>query len=141
MNKQLHSLIFLFAELLFLGIAISSCQERFDRQLSNETHDYTLKHLPKRIEAGHTLDSITYQPETRTLHEWHTFSSGLDTPEAREGIRSGAQMLRESVLAHLREDTQWQVCKEEGIQFAYHYRSTAEAKEIMCIVLTNEDYQ
>lgn len=141
MNKHLFSFFFAVAILLNHTLLLTSCQGRFDSQLSKETHDYTVKHLPRNIEAGHQLDSITYHPATRTLHEWHTFSGVLDTPEAKEAIRCGAQALRESVLEHLRADTKWQACKDEGIRFAYHYRSAAEKKEIMCIVLTNDDYR
>lgn len=122
-------------------ITAVSCQQSFDERLSEEAKDYTEKHCPSMIEPGQWLDSVTYDPSTRTLHQWHTFAGPLDTDEARQAIQGNPEVLQNSVREHLRSDTKWQTCKEEGITFLYHYHSKRDGSELLTIRLSEDDYR
>ncbi|MCI6249944.1 MAG: hypothetical protein MR641_01805 [Bacteroidales bacterium] len=124
-----------------LAVLLTSCGGTFDERLDAEAREYTEKHLPALVEPGHMLDSITYEADQRTLHEWHTFLGQLDTPEAESVMKENETMMRQTVLENLRQDTKWQTCKEEGIRFAYHYRSTRTGDTIMVIVLEPSEYR
>ena len=124
-----------------LAVLLTSCGGTFDERLDAEAREYTEKHLPALVEPGHMLDSITYEADQRTLHEWHTFLGQLDTPEAESVMKENETMMRQTVLENLRQDTKWQTCKEEGIRFAYHYRSTRTGNTVMVIVLEPSDYR
>lgn len=121
--------------------ATASCQKSFDERLSEDAKEYTEKHCPSIIEPGQLLDSITYDPATRTLHQWHTFIGPLDTDEARQAIQQNPDALRNRIREHLCSDTKWQTCKEEGIVFLYHYRSKETGTELLTVRLTTEDYR
>lgn len=124
-----------------LAVLLTSCGGTFDERLDKEAREYTEKHLPALVEPGHMLDSITYEADQRTLHEWHTFLGQLDTPEAESVMKENETMMRQTILENLRQDTKWQTCKEEGIRFAYHYRSTRTGDTVMVIVLEPSDYR
>ena len=53
----------------------------------------------------------------------------------------GIGRMRQTVLENLRQDTKWQTCKEKGVYFAYHYRSTRTGETVMVIVLEPSDYR
>ena len=124
-----------------LAVLLTSCGGTFDERLDAEAREYTEKHLPALVEPGHMLDSITYEADQRTLHEWHTFLGQLDTPEAEAAMKGNKDLMRQTVLENLRQDTTWQTCKAKGVYFAYHYRSTHTGDTVMVIVLEPSDYR
>lgn len=112
-----------------------ACKRDFDQRMLQETQDYSLKHCPKLLEAGHRLDSMTYDPELRILHEWHTLFGPQDTPEMRAFWQQHVEEVRQLNQSVLKEDAKWQTCKEQYVKFSYHYRSAGTGKEVMCVVL------
>ena len=123
------------------AIVLSSCQEDFDHHLQREAISYTQKHCPQNIETGITLDSATYDIPSRTYTQWHTLSGFLDSPEAHKASLDNLDKLKAQLVTTLRGDTKWETCKENGIDFAYAYRSASKGEQIFKITLTPKDYR
>ena len=121
-------------------LLLSSCQVDFDNHLKRETESYTHKHCPMRIEEGNTLDSMTYDINTRTLTRWHTLSGIMDSPASREAFANHPDLIRNQLLMELRGDVEKQTCKDEGIFFRYVFRSSATGQNIFTTTFSLSDY-
>lgn len=127
--------IFLLACLLLAG-----CQESFDERCRREAEDYTRKNCPYEVEAFNVLDSTTYDMASRTYCYWYTLSGQLDTPEAIQLMKDGEEQLRERLRASLINSIELKKCKEEGITFAYIYRSASSGLRVLDLRFGKEDY-
>lgn len=120
---------------------LSACQENFDKRLEREARDYTLKHCPLNIEEGNVLDSTTYDLTTRTYHRWFTLSGPLDNPDAVAAMQNYPEELKRQLILELKNAPDWKECKEQGINFAYTYRSTRTGRVLFKVNLSKNDYQ
>lgn len=127
---------------LFITICVlSACQENFDTRMKHEAHDYTQKHCPQNIEENNVLDSTTYDIATRTYHRWFTLSGLLDTPESATTMQKYPEELKRQLILELRTAPGWKECKEQGINFAYTYRSARTGKKLFKVSISKNDYQ
>lgn len=124
-----------------LCLLLCSCQESFDQRCQREAEEYTRKFCPRKVEASNTLDSTTYDIKTRTYCYWYTLSGQFDTPEALAALRQERETLRASLRNSLINSVELRKCKEEGINFAYIYRSAASGKTVLDIRFTKADYR
>ena len=120
---------------------LTSCQEDFDNRLKREATEYTKKHCPLRIEEGNTLDSLTYNLDTRTLTRWHSLSGNMDTQVAIDALCDHPELVRNQLLAELRNDVQMEACKEAKVFFTYVYQSASSRDTIFTTTFSPEDYR
>lgn len=126
---------------LILCLSVFSCQESFDQRLERETMEFTRKHCPQRQDDYTCLDSMTYEPSSRTIVFWHTLSN-METAGLSESLFvENDSILRNFLVERLREDTQWQSCKDADVNFRYVYRSKDAQSSLISILLTNKDYK
>lgn len=130
-----HCILLAFSLLLF------SCQENFDERCKREAEEYTRKFCPRKVEAFNTLDSTTYDIKNRTYYYWYTLSGEFDTPQALIALRQARESLKASMLKSLINSVELKKCKEEGINFAYVYRSASFGKTVLVLRFTQEDYK
>lgn len=126
---------------LLLGLLLTGCQENFDERCQREAKEYTRKYCPRTLEPFNTLDSTTYDIPSRTYRYWYTLSGEYDTPQAIEAMRQGKTKLHAQLKNALTTSVELKKCKEEGIDFAYIYRSASSGKTILEVRLTKEDYR
>ncbi|HRF85432.1 MAG TPA: hypothetical protein PLN34_02575 [Alloprevotella sp.] len=134
-------LYFPILSLFIISCALNACQENFDTRLKREARDYTLKHCPQNIEENNVLDSTTYDIATRTYHRWFTLSGLLDTPESAAAMQNYPEDLKRRLTIELKNAPDWKECKEQGINFAYTYRSARTGKTLFNVRLSKNDYQ
>lgn len=106
----------------FLAAAVSACQESYEQRLARESKEYTRKNCPVVLQEGVTLDSITYEEQTRTRHQWYTLSGQYDTL----GIKSNGNM-RKQVFS----DPNAIKMGREGIAIRYTYRSASHKGKVL----------
>lgn len=105
-----------------LAAMLSACQESYEQRLSRESKEYTRKNCPVVLQDGVTLDSITYEEQTRTRHQWYTLAGQWDTT----GIKSNGQM-RKQVFS----DPNAIKMGREGISIRYTYRSASRKNVVL----------
>ena len=128
--------------IFMLSIAIfTSCQKSFDERIIEETQDYTSRQCPKYVEPGNQLDSLTYSTTTRTITHWYSLSEGKADSTYQAGLKNNPEMYRANTLRSLINDTSWEGCKQEGVNFRYVYRLADTGEQVFEILLTPVDYQ
>jgi hypothetical protein len=126
--------ILCFGALLFGGCKRETKDERFRR----EFEQFTQKECPKDVSPYTRMDSIAYDIDRRTLTEYYTVSGELDidTLYTEEVVEEFSKNL----LKELKGSLPLKPYKDEGINFAYLYRSITTDKVILEITFTPEDY-
>lgn len=127
--------------IFMLSIAVfTSCQKSFDERIIEETQDYTSRQCPKYVEPGNQLDSLTYSTTTRTITHWYSLSEDKADSTYQAGLKNNPEMYRANTLRRLINDTSWEGCKKENINFRYVYRLADTGEQVFEILLTPADY-
>ena len=83
-----------------------------------------------------TLDSMTFERDTHTLHYYYTLTGFADQDSVLEKV-DAVGALKED----LKNSTSLRVYKENKYRFAYTYRSGKDPKKIkLDVVFTDKDY-
>lgn len=133
-----HLSLTLFAVTIFL---CSACQDNFDQRCAQEAAEYTKTHCPQQVEEGNTLDSLSYNIETRTYQYYYTLSGRWTSPANIASLQQQKEILRGYLLDKLNNSLELNACKKEGINFSYKYYSASTKKEVVHILLTPADYK
>ena len=119
-----------------VGVLFAACQESLEEKAAKEAELYTKKNCPAKIDENITIDSLTFEISTRTLHYYYTLSGIADSV----GLLNEETVLN-SLLNELKNTTSMMGYKEEGYRFAYTYRSQKNPKTILFdMVFTEKDY-
>ena len=121
--------------------ALVACQKSFEERIIEETQDYTSRQCPKYVEPGNQLDSLTYSTTTRTITHWYSLSEGKADSTYQAGLKNNPEMYRVNTLRRLINDTSWEGCKNENINFRYVYRLAETGEQVFENLLTPADYQ
>ena len=117
-------------------ILFTACQESLEDRCARETKEYTQKKCPVRLDKNTTLDSMTFERDTRTIHYYYRLTGNADRDSILQDI-DAVSTLREEV----RNTTALRVYKENKYRFAYTYRSERDPKKILLdVVFTEKDY-
>lgn len=103
---------------LMAALLLTACQESLEEKAANEAKLYTKKNCPARIADNLTVDSLTYEPQTRTLHYYYTITGAADSVG-----RLNPEAARSALLTELKNTTSMMAFKEAGFAFAYTYHS------------------
>lgn len=124
--------------LLASCIATSCTRKSYEDQIEESAIEFTQKQCPREIDDCTTIDSMTFDRNTLTIHYYYTLKGKLDDEKAL--TKSVVEDFNESMLLKLRGDIHLKKEKEYGIAFAYHYISSTTGKSIMDLNFTKEDY-
>ena len=117
-------------------ILLVGCRESLEDRCAREAKEYTEKNCPTKMDNNITLDSMTFERDTHTLHYYYTLTGFADQDSVLEKV---------DALGALKEDlknsTSLRVYKENKYRFAYTYRSGKDPKKIkLDVVFTDKDY-
>ena len=97
------------------ALLLTACQETLEEKAAKEAEIYTKKNCPARIADNLTMDSLTYEQQTRTLHYYYTITGAADSV--------GLLNPETALLTELKNTTSMMAYKEAGFAFAYTYHS------------------
>jgi hypothetical protein len=100
------------------ALLLTACQETLEEKAAKEAEIYTKKNCPARIADNLTMDSLTYEQQTRTLHYYYTITGAADSV----GLLN-PETARSALLTELKNTTSMMAYKEAGFAFAYTYHS------------------
>ena len=118
------------------ALMLSSCQESLNEKAAREARLYTQKNCPAMLAENIRIDSLAFEPATRTLHYYYTLSGIADTI-----IPSRQPAMRDALLHDLKNTTIMKTYKDEGFNFAYTYRSEKNPETIILdATFTKDEY-
>ena len=103
---------------MMAALLLTACQETLEEKAAKEAEIYTKKNCPARIADNLTMDSLTYEQQTRTLHYYYTITGAADSV----GLLN-PETARSALLTELKNTTSMMAYKEAGFAFAYTYHS------------------
>ncbi|MCD8265925.1 MAG: hypothetical protein LUC33_02100 [Prevotellaceae bacterium] len=121
-------------------LALSSCRKKqtFEERIVEELAAYNQHEAPKRMDEVTVMDSLRYEPESRTIAYFYTLEGLADNDSVlTEGVR---EQQRDGLLANLRGSIQLKPYKEQGLNFEYRYYSRKSGKLLMRFAFTADDY-
>ncbi len=130
--KTTVSIKYLF--LTILAIGLTSCQESLEERCQRELAEYTKKNCPAYVDRFTVQDSVTYEPDTRTIHYYYTLSGNADNIDNLQGARN-------ILINQLRNTTFLKAYKDDGFRFSYTYYSKSTGKKLVEHTFTEADYK
>jgi hypothetical protein len=106
---------------------LSACQESLEEKAAREARTFTESNCPSHINESMILDSMTYEPVTRTLHYYYRLT-GVDDIDR---LRQNAAEARRQLLRGLKNDTSLKNYKDGGFNFAYTYVLDKKTDEVI----------
>lgn len=123
-------------ELALFAFLVMSCQESLEDRCAREAKEYTKKNCPARLDSNTTLDSLTFEQATHTLHYFYKLTGKADQEGLLDSIQA-AKALREE----LKNTTAMKIYKDNKYRFSYTFRSGRDSKKILYqVTLTDKDY-
>jgi len=118
------------------ALFFSACHESLEDRCEREVKEYTRKNCPAKIDQYTTLDSMTFNRGTHTIHYYYTLTGNADKEGVMEAV--GA---KEVLRKELKNTTSLKQYKDQKFKVAYTYRSEKEPNKILLDVLfTEKDY-
>ncbi len=118
------------------ALLLTACQETLEEKAAKEAEIYTKKNCPARIADNLTMDSLTYEQQTRTLHYYYTITGAADSV----GLLN-PETACSALLTELKNTTSMMAYKEAGFAFAYTYHSQRHRGTVLYeTVFKDKDY-
>ncbi|WP_314286045.1 hypothetical protein [Prevotella pallens] len=120
-----------FTKLFFIAIGcflLTSCQESLEDKAAKECKEYTKKYCPTPMVNNTRMDSMTYEPQTRTIHYYYSIYNEGDN---KANVEANKQLLQQILLNGIKTDTASKLYKEAGFNFRFTYRSGKNPKTIL----------
>lgn len=115
--------------------ALSACHESLEDKTAREATEFTKKECPRLISDGITIDSMTFEKETRTVHYYYVLSGDIDTTAIDKNA------LYDATLKSIKGDMGLRKYKESGFNFASTYFSKKhKGLKLVDFTLTKKDY-
>ena len=119
------------------ALLLAACQESLEDRCAREAKDYTRKNCPVKLDNTTTLDSMTFERETHTLHYYYRLTGVADQDTLLQQIDMVGMLKNE-----LKNTTSLRVYKENKFRFAYTYHSEKNPQKVLLdVVFTEKDYQ
>lgn len=104
------------------------CQESLEDRAAKECKEYTQKHCPTPMVNNTRMDSMTYEPQARTIHYYYSIYNEGDN---KANVEANKQLLQQILLNGIKTDTASKLYKEAGFNFRFTYRSGKNPKTIL----------
>lgn len=126
----------LIAAILPLSILMAGCQESLEDRCAREAREYTQKKCPAPIDENTTIDSVSFDKETKTMKYYYTIGGAADNEEIIRKVNP-----RKALLDGIKNSTAIQAYKEAHYNFAYTYRSKKDKGKLLYeTTFTAQDY-
>ena len=117
-------------------ILFTACQESLEDRCARETREYTQKNCPVKLDNNTTLDSMTFERDSHTLHYYYRLTGLADRDSILQDI-DAAHTLKEE----LKNTTSLRIYKENKYRFAYTFHSEKNPEKVLLeVVFTDKDY-
>jgi len=117
-------------------ILFTACQESLEDRCARETREYTQKNCPVKLDNNTTLDSMTFERDSHTLHYYYRLTGLADRDSILQDI-DAARTLKEE----LKNTTSLRIYKENKYRFAYTFHSEKNPEKVLLeVVFTDKDY-
>lgn len=121
--------------LLLSASTLLSCQEQFDKRLAREAQEYTSKHCPQQAEEGTTLDSLTYNLDSRIYTMWYTLDKANEVV-----FKANEPVIHYELVQRILTDDNTKSIREHSVIFRFVYRSSSSHKFIYQTTVTPQEY-
>lgn len=125
-------------KLIFFSLILTfvSCQESLEERCDREAREFTKKNCPVVLDKDMTLDSMTFDKATTTIHYYYTVGGQVDDAQALKRVNA-----RKTLLDALRNTTSIKNYKEAGYNFNYIYWSKSKkGKKVADYTFTKKEY-
>lgn len=127
--------VFLFT----LCAMLCACHGSLEDRAAKECEEFTLKKCPTPMVNNTQLDSMVYEPNTRTIHYYYTFFNEVDDERV---INAHKTELRKTLLETMKAETGSKMYKDAGFNFKYSYASNKQKGKVLFEVnFTKNDYK
>lgn len=124
---------------LLVALAASCGKETRDERFLREAREFTQKQCPKRVDPGTVMDSLTFDPEARSLTYDYTVSGALDADSLyTDELLS---VFHEKVLREIKTSIPMKPYKDAGLSFVYRYTSDRSGARLLRLEFTPADYR
>ena len=119
-----------------ITLLLASCQESLEDRCAREAQEYTRKNCPIPMDNNTTLDSLTFERDTHTLHYHYKLTGFADQDSIVKKIDAVNVLKKE-----LKNTTTLKLYKDNHYRFAYTFRSEKDPEKILIdVVFTDKDY-
>ena len=118
-------------------VLLSGCRESFDARLKRECQENTQKFYPQQIAADIREDSVVFNDKTRTLTHCYTLSGVIDTLYND----TERQICHEQYVNAVKSDMSLEEIRENGVNVEFLYFSAKSGKEVLRLLITENDYK
>lgn len=127
--------------LLYAGIlllSLSACRNSLEERAAQECKEYTEKKCPTPIVNDTRMDSMVFEPSSRTIHYYYSLVGNADNEQV---VISKKTELRKALNDALKADAGTKGYKDAGFNFRYTYRSDkTPSKVLLDETYTEKDY-
>ena len=127
--------------LLYAGIlllSLSACRNSLEERAAQECKEYTEKKCPTPVVNDTRMDSMVFEPSSRTIHYYYSLVGNADNEHA---VISKKTELRKALNDALKADAGTKGYKDAGFNFRYTYRSgKTPSKVLLDETYTEKDY-
>ena len=127
--------------LLYAGVlllSLSACHKSLEDRAAQECKEYTEKKCPTPVVNDTRMDSMVFEPSSRTIHYYYSLVGNADNEPA---VNSKKSELRKALRDALKADTGTKGYKDAGFNFRYTYRSgKSPSKVLLDEQYTEKDY-
>ena len=123
--------------LLLSAVMLMACQESLEERCLREAKTFTKKNCPARLSDVITIDSMTFDKDTHTLHYSYTMTfNEADTTFLQPDV------WRKTLLRNLKDTPSMKPYLDAGYNMQYTYHSAADpTKMVYDVTFTKKDYQ
>ena len=127
--------------LLYAGVlllSLSACHKSLEDRAAQECKEYTEKKCPTPVVNDTRMDSMVFEPSSRTIHYYYSLVGNADNEQA---VNAKKSELRKALRDALKADTGTKGYKDAGFNFRYTYRSSkSSSKVLLDEQYTEKDY-
>lgn len=128
--------------LLYAGVlllSLSACHKSLEDRAAQECKEYTEKKCPTPVVNDTRMDSMVFEPSSRTIHYYYSLVGNADNEQA---VNAKKSELRKALRDALKADTGTKGYKDAGFNFRYTYRSgKSPSKVLLDEQYTEKDYK
>lgn len=122
---------------MIVAAMLTACQESLEDKCAREAKAYTEKNCPAPVGENTTIDSLTFERGTHTIHYYYTLSGNADNPDVVSRVN-----VKKVLLDEVKNATSMKAYKDAGYNITYTYQS-AKNKNVKLFeaTFTKKDYQ
>lgn len=125
---------------LLAAVSLSACRKQsYEEKVMQDMENYNRKEAPKRMDQVTMLDSLVFDPDSRTIVYYYTLEGMADDETLfTDDIR---QQQHDGLLNNLKGSIQLRSYKEHELNFEYRYYSKKSGHLIMKFQFSADDYK